>query len=63
MLNKEDLKVLKQANGILKMLLTDELMSQMTEQQIKDVKEAITESDPEKIRKNAQQLIDLNKRY
>jgi hypothetical protein len=63
MLNKEDLKVLKQANGILKMLLTDELMSQMTEQQIKDVKEAITESDPEKIRENAQQLIDLNKRY
>lgn len=63
MLNKEDLKVLKQANGILKMLLTDELMSNMTEQQIKDVKEAITESDPEKIRENAQKLIDLNKKY
>ena len=63
MLNKKDLKVLKQANGILKMLLTDELMSNMTEQQIKDVKEAITESDPEKIRENAQKLIDLNKKY
>lgn len=63
MLNKEDLNVLKQANGILKMLLTDEIMSKMTEQQIKDVKEAITESDPEKIRANAQKLIDLNKKY
>ena len=35
----------------------------MTEQQIKDIKEAITESDPDKIRENAQKLIDLNKKY
>jgi len=63
MLKKEDLEVLTNANGILKMLLTDEILSLMTDEQVKQVKEAITESDPEKIRASAQKLIDLNKKY
>jgi len=64
MLNITDItKVLKElgsANALLNKLVTDDVLSQMSDEQVDQIKEALDISDPEKLKKKA---LELTKKY
>lgn len=51
------LKEMDSASALLKNLLTDDVLAQMSDEQIEQIEEAIGESDPKKIKRKAEKLI------
>ncbi len=54
------LKELGSANSLLKFLVTDDILAQMNDEQVDQIKEALDVSDPEKLKKKA---MELTKRF